>query len=119
MIVIRGLKNQSKRLKVFNSIRNIFQETRSLVETEKEKTTDWEGGQVFSSRRTKHLRGCSVTVNNNNNNNKTLMDKTKNIADTSLNKLRHNLAHVIYGEIEIPHLRVLLTKRSGIHIELD
>ena len=63
---IRGLRDKSKRLKVFNWVKEIksditlFQETFSLEENENEWTRDWEGGHG-----TKHSRGCLITVNKN------------------------------------------------------
>ena len=68
---IRGLRDKSKRLKVFNWVKEIksditlFQETFSLEENENEWTRDWEGGQVIFSHGTNHSRGCLITVNKN------------------------------------------------------
>ena len=68
---IRGLRDKSKRLKVFNWVKEIksdvilFQETFSLEENENEWTRDWEGRQVIFSHGTIHSRGCLITVNKN------------------------------------------------------
>ena len=70
-VKIRGLRDKSKRLKVFNWVKEIksditlFQETFSVEENENEWTRDWEGGQVIFSHGTKHSRGCLITVNKN------------------------------------------------------